>query len=52
MEKTGQAMPLHYAVRLIQDPWLGFGWSWHAFLILIGITLAASLASLRLFRWE
>jgi ABC-2 type transport system permease protein len=52
MDKTGQAMPLHYAVRLIQDPWLGFGWNWHAFLVLIGMTLAASLASLRLFRWE
>jgi ABC-2 type transport system permease protein len=52
MEKTGQAMPLFYVIRLIQDPWLGYGWDWDAFLILFGVTVAAALASLRLFRWE
>lgn len=52
MEKTGQVMPLYYATRLIQDPWLGFGWNWDAFMILAGVTVVASLASLRLFRWE
>lgn len=52
MERTGQVMPLYYVTRLIQDPWLGFGWNWDAFMILVGVTLAASLASLRLFRWE
>jgi len=52
MEKTGQTMPLYYVIRLIQDPWLGYGWNWDAFMILAGVTLAASLASLRLFRWE
>ncbi len=52
MQKAGQVMPLYYVTRLIQDPWLGFGWNWDAFLILVGITLAASLLSLRFFRWE
>ncbi|MDM8001115.1 MAG: ABC transporter permease [Dehalococcoidia bacterium] len=52
MEKTGQAMPLFYVIRLIQDPWLGYGWDWDAFLILIGVTVVAALASLWLFRWE
>jgi ABC-2 type transport system permease protein len=52
MEKTGQTMPLYYVIRLIQDPWLGYGWNWNGFMILAGVTLAASLASLRLFRWE
>ena len=52
MERAGHAMPLYYAIRLIQDPWLGFGWNWDAFMVLAGVTLAASLASLRLFRWE
>jgi ABC-2 type transport system permease protein len=52
MEKTGQAMPLFYVIRLIQDPWLGYGWDWDAFLILVGVTVLAALASLRLFRWE
>jgi ABC-2 type transport system permease protein len=52
MEKTGQVMPLYYVTRLIQDPWLGFGWNWDAFMILAGVTVVASLASLRLFRWE
>ncbi|MBN2099505.1 MAG: ABC transporter permease [Dehalococcoidia bacterium] len=52
MEKTGQTMPLFYVIRLIQDPWLGYGWDWDSFLILIGVTVVAALASLRLFRWE
>ncbi len=52
MEKTGQVMPLYYVTRLIQDPWLGYGWNWDAFMILAGVTVVASLASLRLFRWE
>lgn len=52
MEKTGEVMPLYYVTRLIQDPWLGFGWNWDAFMILAGITVVASLASMRLFRWE
>jgi hypothetical protein len=52
MERTGQVMPLYYVTRLIQDPWLGYGWNWDAFMILAGVTVVASLASLRLFRWE
>jgi ABC-2 type transport system permease protein len=52
MVKTGQVMPLYYVIRLMQDPWLGYGWNWDAFMILAGVTVVASLASLRLFRWE
>jgi hypothetical protein len=37
---------------LLQDPWLGFGWNWTVFLIVMGIMAVASLLSLRLFRWE
>lgn len=52
MQNIGKAMPLYYVTRLVQDPWLGLGWNWDAFMVLAGVTLAASLASLRLFRWE
>lgn len=28
MRAVGSATPLKHVVTLIQDPWLGFGWSW------------------------
>ena len=49
---VGRFLPLTYAVRLLQDPWLGFGWSWNATFVVIGITIVAVLVSLRFFRWE
>jgi len=52
MRGVGDATPLRYVVVLLQDPWLGFGWNWTVFLIVMGIMIVASLLSLRLFRWE
>jgi len=52
MRGVGDATPLRYVVVLLQDPWLGFGWNWTVFLIVMGIMAVASLLSLRLFRWE
>ena len=49
---VGRFLPLTYAVRLLQDPWLGFGWSWNDTLVVIGITIVAIVVSLRFFRWE
>ncbi len=52
MRGVGDATPLRYVIVLLQDPWLGFGWNWTVFLIVMGIMAVASLLSLRLFRWE
>jgi ABC-2 type transport system permease protein len=52
MRGVGDVTPLRYVVVLLQDPWLGFGWNWFGFLIVMGFMAAAVLLSLRLFRWE
>ena len=52
MRGVGDATPLRYVIVLLQDPWLGFGWNWTGFLIVMGFMAVASLLSLRLFRWE
>jgi len=46
------ATPTWHVIRLLQDPWLGFGWQTEASIIVGCITLAAILLSARLFRWE
>jgi ABC-2 type transport system permease protein len=52
MTVIGDATPLRYVILTLQDPWLGFGWDTASFLIVCGITIAATLLSVRLFRWE
>jgi ABC-2 type transport system permease protein len=52
MRGVGDVTPLRYVVVLLQDPWLGFGWNWTGFLIVMGFMAVASLLSIRLFRWE
>jgi len=52
MRGVGDVTPLRYVVVLLQDPWLGYGWNWFGFLIVMGFMAVASLLSLRLFRWE
>ena len=52
MRGVGDATPLRYVIVLLQDPWLGFGWDWSFFGIVMGIMAVATLLSLRLFRWE
>ena len=52
MRWIGDATPLRWVILLLQDPWLGFGWSVKASLVVCGITAAAALLSARFFRWE
>jgi ABC-2 type transport system permease protein len=52
MRYIGGATPLKYVILLLQDVWLGTSWNWVTFCIVAGVTVAASLLSLRLFRWE
>lgn len=52
MRAVADALPLTHAVRLLQDPWLGFGWEWTPFLAVLGFFAGSVLLALRLFRWE
>ncbi len=52
MRYIGGATPLKYVILLIQDAWLGTPWNWVTFSVVAGITVVASLLSLRFFRWE
>jgi ABC-2 type transport system permease protein len=52
MKTLGEGVPLTHVILLLQDPWLGYGWSLTASLVVAGV-LAVSLAlTLLLFRWE
>lgn len=50
MRTVSGALPLTYAVRALQDPWLGGAADPTDLLVLAGILVLAALASLRLFR--
>lgn len=52
MTWAARLMPLTHTIRLLQDPWLGFGWNAGETLIVVGIAVVAALISLRFFRWE
>ena len=52
MRAISDATPIKYLIVLLQDPWLGFGWNAGYALIVVGITVAAGLLAVKLFRWE
>ena len=52
MQTIGDITPLRYVILLLQDPWLGFGWNVKSSIIMLGILIAASLISVRFFRWN
>lgn len=52
LEAASRLLPLTHVIRLIQDPWLGYGWSPESSLIVAGFTLASAVLAVRLFRWE
>jgi ABC-2 type transport system permease protein len=52
MRIVGDITPVKYVVLMLQDPWLGFGWHGTASLVVLGITVVATLLSARFFRWE
>jgi ABC-type multidrug transport system permease subunit len=52
LQRVGDATPLKWAVISMQDVWLGFGWNWTAFGIVIGVLIAAVLLAIRFFRWD
>lgn len=52
MRHIADVLPLTHGIRLLQDPWLGFGWSWGALAALVGFLVVPAVLALRLFRWE
>lgn len=52
MQLLGDLTPLRYVVFILQDPWLGFGWDWATYAVVVAITVLASVVSLRTFQWE
>ncbi|HRC62935.1 MAG TPA: ABC transporter permease [Dehalococcoidia bacterium] len=52
LEAVSRVLPLTHVVRVIQDPWLGYGWSPESSLIVAGMAVASAALSVRLFRWE
>ena len=52
MQNAGRATPTWHSTSLLQDAWLGFGWNNLAFLVLLGITVAAAVIAYLVFRRE
>ena len=52
MRYVGDSTPMHWAILMLQDPWLGFGWHLNASLIVAGITVVSAGLAARFFRWE
>ena len=52
LNTVGDFTPMKHIVTLIQDPWLGFGWNNHEFLVVLSITVVAAILAIRFFRWE
>lgn len=52
MQSISDYVPLTYAVRLVQEVWIGDGWNWNAAAILLAILALATMLTARVFRWE
>jgi ABC-2 type transport system permease protein len=52
LDVVGKLTPLRHVILVLQDPWLGFGWSVNASLIVAGITVVSAGLAARFFRWE
>jgi ABC-2 type transport system permease protein len=52
MDIVGKITPLRYAILMLQDPSLGFGWNRDASLIVVGVTVVLTVLAARFFRWE
>jgi len=52
MRMLSNVLPLTHVNLLLQDAWLGFGWSWDAALVATGFFVASGVLAARFFRWE
>ena len=52
IRRLSEWLPMTHLVRLMQDLWLGEGWSWSAAAILAGMLVIGTVVAARTFRWE
>ncbi len=52
LRTIGELTPTNHVIALLQNPWLGFGWSMRETLIVGGITVVAGFIALKFFHWE
>lgn len=52
MHAVGDVLPLTYAITVLQDPWLGFGWDVTGATVTAAIAVACGAAAVRFFTWQ
>lgn len=52
MRAIADALPLTHAIRILQDPWLGFDFQWAALAAVLGFLVFSTALAARYFRWE
>lgn len=52
MRHVSDVLPLTYATRVLEAPWLGIALQWRDVAVALGIAAAAAITALAVFRWE
>jgi ABC-2 type transport system permease protein len=52
MRLAAKATPLPHVITLIQDPWLGFGWSVVSTAVVLAFLGGSALVAWRFLRWD
>jgi hypothetical protein len=52
MRAVGDILPMTYAITVLQDPWLGFGWDLTGAAVMAVTALAGGAVAFRFFRWQ
>lgn len=52
MRWLSDPLPFTHVVLILQGPWLGQGWAWPSFWIVIAFTAGGAAVSVRYFRWD
>jgi ABC-2 type transport system permease protein len=52
MKAVGDWLPLTYAITVMQDPWLGFGFDMGGTIVVLAVAIACGAAALRFFQWD
>jgi ABC-2 type transport system permease protein len=52
MKAVGDWLPLTYAITVMQDPWLGFGFDTGGTIVVLAVAIACGAAALRFFQWD
>jgi ABC-2 type transport system permease protein len=52
MRWLSDPLPFTHVVLVLQGPWLGQGWEWSSFWIVVAFPAGAAVLSVRYFRWD